>query len=500
MAVAAGLLIATALLVFLRLTPYHPWGDDFAGYLLQARGLQEGRARAEMELNRSLQDASDWRTGPDAYPWGVPAVLAGTARVVGWDVNRLKIVGVVGIATLAGLLIRLGYQLGFSPLGTAAFVAAVLWQPSVIGEADLITSDLLFLVFCTIHLNVLVPAMRRLGEPGHRSTALLLAAGAVALLSFGIRSTGIVLIGVTLLLLMVRLLYQQNRSWARKATWVGIALAAAAAMLAIYVALVPDGTLIYYLFLNFELDSVLMRATEIAQELPLFLPIALMPDAIDHFVPVAVALVAAIGAMSTGPVGFALGLTVAAHLGVLLVFPNGDGLRYYYPAVPAAVALFFCGLARIVVWARSRWGIAATTASRLSAVAQGALILVMLIATPLRPSFNGEIVERGPLSSEFRDLAAAVRRLVPEHARVSFFRPRAFRWFTDRPAIMLVDPTHLDRVDAVVIYHRLEAVDESVKQPSEAAVVQRGDFALEYRNSEFSLYIRKGPAVAGGHS
>ena len=54
----------------------HAWGDDFAGYLLQARSLVEGRPGAEVALNGELQALADWRVGPDAYPWGFPALLA----------------------------------------------------------------------------------------------------------------------------------------------------------------------------------------------------------------------------------------------------------------------------------------------------------------------------------------------------------------------------------------------------------------------------------------
>ena len=58
---------SVALAVFWK-TPGHSWGDDFAGYLLQANALLHGMPAEELQLNARLEAASDWRTGPDAYP------------------------------------------------------------------------------------------------------------------------------------------------------------------------------------------------------------------------------------------------------------------------------------------------------------------------------------------------------------------------------------------------------------------------------------------------
>ncbi len=55
---AVGLVLALALILgSLRLQEAHSWGDDFAGYLLQARSLVEGNPAAEVALNGELQRA-----------------------------------------------------------------------------------------------------------------------------------------------------------------------------------------------------------------------------------------------------------------------------------------------------------------------------------------------------------------------------------------------------------------------------------------------------------
>src|SRR4030095_12716800 len=93
---------SVALAVFWE-TPGHSWGDDFAGYLMQAKALLDGTPAQELQLNARLEAASDWRTGPDAYPWGYPAILALVMSTFGPGLATLKIVSIssMGVITLA---------------------------------------------------------------------------------------------------------------------------------------------------------------------------------------------------------------------------------------------------------------------------------------------------------------------------------------------------------------------------------------------------------------
>src|SRR4051794_31942315 len=82
----------------LRLTTGHVWGDDFAGYILQARSLLDGRMREEIEENRFTVAHSDQRMAPVAYPWGTPLLLAPVLAARGLDLLALKHVNLLCFA------------------------------------------------------------------------------------------------------------------------------------------------------------------------------------------------------------------------------------------------------------------------------------------------------------------------------------------------------------------------------------------------------------------
>ena len=106
--------LASVALAVLWLSPGHLWGDDFAGYLLQAKALTRSTPLQELELNAHLMASSDWRSGPDAYPWGYPAILTLVILAAGESLAMFKIVSVssIGLATLAAGLLAYTSRLG----------------------------------------------------------------------------------------------------------------------------------------------------------------------------------------------------------------------------------------------------------------------------------------------------------------------------------------------------------------------------------------------------
>ena len=82
---AAGLALLVFGLWFVGWTPTYFWGDDWAGYLMQARALVDGSVDQELALNTAAMHGSDVQIGPNAYPWGYPALLAIAGLLTGWS-------------------------------------------------------------------------------------------------------------------------------------------------------------------------------------------------------------------------------------------------------------------------------------------------------------------------------------------------------------------------------------------------------------------------------
>lgn len=487
-----AVLAATLALATTRVTAWHTWGDDFAGYLLQAKALAEGTARDEVTLNGQLVDSSDRRVGPDGYPWGVPALLALAARVVGWDVNGLKVLGLVSFAVLAVLHLQLLRQLRLPPAGIAACAAAVLWQAPLLGELDIIGSDLPFLAASAVYLSLMVAALQRYDHSRALPARLVGLAAFVAAASFAIRSNGVILIGATILMTAYCLI--GSYTFTRRQLLLALLAfgGAAAAGFAVFFTLLPDGTSIHLAYLTPEPGRYSRRVQEVVGDLTHFAPIAWLPDALDHLVVLALVPLAGAGVWAMGSTGVLLGLTLFAHTLLLVLFPMSDGLRYYLPLLPPLVLLCWFGTGALAAAAARRWPALAAVDRRAGAILAGAFAGAALL-TALSYAPPTWTRAHGPLSPSFAELTGAVTRTVGPSQRLSFFRPRAMRWFTSRQALAVTKAEHLDRVDAVALYKHLEPDVAPFLQPDETAVAGSGQFALVFENADFRLYARNSP-------
>lgn len=123
----------------------HGWGDDFALYINQARGLVEGTATQVIVDNRFAVDNSAFRDfTPIAYPWVTSLALMPIVAVFGIDYGLLKLVPTAALAISVVLM----WIIARRRLGrfTAVAVTAVLAiNPWYLWATDAVLSDLLFL-------------------------------------------------------------------------------------------------------------------------------------------------------------------------------------------------------------------------------------------------------------------------------------------------------------------------------------------------------------------
>jgi hypothetical protein len=170
----------------------HGWGDDFALYINQARGLTDGTADVVVADNNFALANSAYRFGPIAYPWGFPAMLAPMVMIAGVDYGALKLVGTV--AFVAGALMFLLLLEPRLDVPQTILVAALIglngWYLS---WTDAVLSDLPFwCCFTATLLAIDVLVRRRQIVNGH--VVALTGVGLLAALAFSVRREGVVLL------------------------------------------------------------------------------------------------------------------------------------------------------------------------------------------------------------------------------------------------------------------------------------------------------------------
>lgn len=186
-------LVGAALFVLARSIqePGHSWGDDFALYINQARGLSEGTAATVVADTRFAIDNSAYSSfSPTAYPWGFPALLS-VVTAGGIDYAALKLIPTLSfVGGVLVLYLLLEPRLSKLEAGAvAAFFGLNFWY---LGRTDQVLSDLTFWFLVLLTLYVLDRRVRA----GHVLAGNgALAAAICAFAAFNVRREGVLLLG-----------------------------------------------------------------------------------------------------------------------------------------------------------------------------------------------------------------------------------------------------------------------------------------------------------------
>ena len=499
--------------------PGHDWGDDFALYIHQAKGLVDGNVGEVIAQNRYALANSGWSSfSPIAYPWGFPLLIAPIVAL--WGVNYAKL-KVFVILTFLGYLFCL-YRLVLRRAGVvpaALIVALVGASVTYVGWTASVLSDYPFLFFSTLTLLWFDRCRTRdvFEADGLRDLIIL---GALIAFSFSIRREGLALLAalfsIQVVILAPRLL-ERARSfvetpgppggpvrtaasirWSRIAVpWVSFAVMVGGLQLMLPSALFPRyaGTGTQQIKPNIiwfrDILAELLGLKDIGvNKLELLGSWRLAALALALFVALAVIGFLVRLATATGE-----DVTVAAFLFtscyIVGTAPFHEG-RYLYGIMPLMAYFAVQALPALARWARL-WVLPATIVS--CALLGG---LVIANATDMRHAVDYHRVYKGtihgPTSPEAIEMEDKVLECTRGDDVVAFFRARAMTMLTDRLSIQTgsIDQV-LQRADWFVMEK-----DSTYSQPlvSDADAARLG-LRKVWENSDWVLWLVPGGAAEG---
>ncbi len=130
-----SIMLSATVLGFFNLTRDNGWGDDFAGYILQAQSIVRGNMGELVTKNVQAVERSSGDLRPGNYPWGFPLMLAPVYGVFG-----VKIIGFKMVLTLChGLLVVAIFCLARTRLNALDFLivaAMVAYNAVLISEGQ----------------------------------------------------------------------------------------------------------------------------------------------------------------------------------------------------------------------------------------------------------------------------------------------------------------------------------------------------------------------------
>lgn len=169
------------------------WGDDWALYFRQAKGLATGAVDEVMRQTRFTVDNSGWHSfSPYSYPWGWPLLMAPVYRLFGMNYPVLKFLEVVALCVF--LVTFYAIVRRRTPVYAAIVVTLlVALSPVFVGFTDTLLSDLPYL--CFVGLSLWWMDRCRLKGMLEASWAALAGLGLLVAFAFNIRREGLTLLG-----------------------------------------------------------------------------------------------------------------------------------------------------------------------------------------------------------------------------------------------------------------------------------------------------------------
>jgi len=454
-----GIVLLSLALAFALLTKDHEWGDDWAAYLMQSIAITKGATQEFLVHNTFTMRESTRFFGPDAYPWGFPALLAPFVLACGpLNIFCLKFINLIFFA----LFLWAFYEFlarRLTLIQACLLLAVFAVSPVLLQFADLIQSDIPFLFFSTLALLLIEEIILRddapLGSP--RKNIWL---GVILFFAFFVRTNGILLIP-TLFLTQAYLYWRTRPRLAldlKRILTIGLIPYLVFGLLTIFnLVIFPAGE-----GSHFEHLAALTPASLLGN-LSSYIS---MPSLFFADLPQSVIVYGLMLPFFLG--GLILNHKRDIHIiiyfvlsyALFIVWPEQQGIRFLFPLLPFFVYFAYqCMTATSFALTKKyqRLGQALTRVFWL-------LVILLFAWTSFGLALDNLEQGRGPYDNVFDPVSLEMFKFVkqntPAESVLAFYKPRALRLFTDRDSLMIETCDALTKVNYVVLRKSRGAVDQ----------------------------------------
>jgi hypothetical protein len=445
-----ALILLSLLLAFFLLNLDHEWGDDWASYLMQAVAITKGETQEFIRRNTFTMRESTHFIGPDAYPWGFPALLAPFTLACGpLNILCLKSINLIFWALFL-LVFYLLIARRLPPLEAALVIAVFAFSPLLLNFNNQLTSDIAFLFFSTLGLLLIVG---RNGIPPY----LL---GLALFFAFFVRTNGILLVPTLFLAQVFEYLQTRPRllpDWKRILTSDLIPYYVFGLLTLLNLILFPAGEGSHFEHLSLISLSSLADNLSAYIALPAYffsdLP---YPEIIYGFLlPFILG-----GIVLNFKKDFPLIAYLVLSYALFIVWPDQQGIRFLFPLLPLLVYFAYQGMTATFFALTSRFPRAGGWLTR----GFWLVIAAAFAWTSLSAARDNLAQGRGPYGNAFDPVSIEMFEFVksetPADSVIAFYKPRALRLFTDRNSLLVDRCDALPLAKYVVLRKSRGAVDQ----------------------------------------
>lgn len=446
------IVLLALILAFSLLTKDHEWGDDWASYLMQAIAITTGGTREFIQRNTFTMRMSTHFLGPDAYPWGFPALLAPFTLACGpLNILCLKSINLIFWALFLWALYALLAR-RLPPLEAALLLAVFAFSPLLLKFNDQLTSDLAFLFFSTLGLLLI--------EQVDNSLYKKMLLGLVLSFAFFVRTNGILLLPTLFLAQIFPRLQTRPRllpGWRQILTNEAIPYLVFGLLTLADLLFFPAGEGSHFERLSvISLKSIADNVSAYFAMAAFFFNDLPYPQIIyGLLLPFILG-----GIVLNFKRDFPLVVYLVLSYALFILWPEQQGIRFLFPILPLLVYFAYQGMTAASFALTSQFPRAGQWLTRLF----WWTIVAAFAWTSLSAARDNLAQGRGPYGNVFDPLSIEmfdyVKSQTPADAVVAFYKPRALRLFTDRNSLLIDKCDALPLAKYVVLRKSRGGVDQ----------------------------------------
>jgi 4-amino-4-deoxy-L-arabinose transferase-like glycosyltransferase len=469
-----SIILVSVILGACTLTRGHEWGDDFAWYIVQAKGILNGTTDDLMQQSAFTNGESTTHVGPLAYPWGYPLILLPVYAVKGISPLALKL---PGLFFYAGFLIVL-YRLLISRLTRAEsllIVSLFAFNPLLIQFLDQILSDIPFLFFSILSLLLMT-------HEGKRDPLHYVWIGASVFFTTFLRVTGVLLLACFLIVEFFRLLNnRRDRTTVINIIQSGLIVCSVFIFLWIVnIFLFPSGGASYFsqyaglietakvfVLAYFHVFSLFFGETQGWTYLYYFLSIFFL-----------------IGAWVRRKQEPIFLLFFVFWIMVHITYPYWQGPRYIFPLLPIFIYFVFQGMKVLIDKLPEAYTLLGQRAFFGFWILIAGIFLVKS-TTNAYVNLQHDRAINGPFDPFSVEVYHYIKEETPPDSVVVFFKPRVMVMMTDHPTIMSAECDRILKGDYLVLSRK---VGENQQIPPEEIDTCNLPLNQVLKNNRFIVY------------
>ena len=479
-AVLIIIVLSVSVLYFMTFRDDHNWGGDFAQYIAQAESISEGTLDEMMRIStfRYVNSDDAIQLSPKLYPWGYSVLLAPVYRFFGIDMVAMKL-----FTSLFFLLSLPVIYLTFKDRIHGGFglllVAVIAFNPFMFSFKEEIRSDFPFLFFTLLSVYLIKRfVIRRDFLVNQVMSQILL--GIAMFMSFSIRGNGILLLPCLFLAQVMesRTLWAASDKNYLKMTIFLIPYLAFFSLVKVMNFILPGGESSYAEMINYlSIQGVRANAVYYSRLLSRFFYTPVQESGM--FLYLAVLPFFFIGLARRLRRDYLYAAFIVLTLGLFIIYPGRQGLRYILPVIPFFLYFAFTGLDTVQSKLPRTMGL-----HRMGTWAVAVILVLFMHGTGahIYAQYMGNRSLDGPYSAESMEMFKYIRNNTSRDSIIIFFKPRVMTLYTGRLSARTTDFGKAIRCGADYAV---------IKRTSTLSLVLKGhETEVEelFSNGEFAVY------------